>query len=373
MSNTTCTTGTCPCSSDCPCPPYDPDRHPITNCCQCNAVMPPSQGGTGPCDGGTPHDVNTRLSMLDDPYNRGCGCECDDGQTEKSQSGQYEFTLSTVPIFDADGNQVGTKTLRTGVTWVDGECPDARPDFVDCECVCSYDEDPTTCPGYPDTEPDPDPDVCDCICMLTDADCVSRDSTTPIADTESCSCVCDKPPCPANTPSFRASDCSCYCELLDEGGNHSCSGDTPDFDGSKCECYCAITSCPAGEKLAGCACVPCPNSCDGCQSYDADCNCTGCADCDETEFCFREDPSDTEDTCICCGPGLQECGGSCVDTSCPVGQSWDWTTCECGCPNDKVLCNGVCKNPCPEGQSFDANCVCVPDYTQAFLDIAFLP
>jgi len=370
----TCVTHTCTCSLDCSCPAHEPDRHPITNCCQCNAILPPSAFGTGPCGGATPHDVNTRLDLLDAPYNKGCGCECDEGQSDKNGEGQYEYTTIDEPVLDADGNQVGTRTVKIGVQWVDGECPEGTPDFVDCKCICEYDEDPTLCPQYPDEQPNDDPDICECECVLTNADCISRDPTTPVADTGSCTCVCDKPPCPADEPDFDSSDCSCYCSHV---RNDDCPADKPEVDG-QCECYCPVTSCPSGETLntAICECEPCPNSCNGCEVQDADCNCTGCAGCDETEFCFKADPSDTEDTCICCGPGLQECGGSCVDTSCPVGKTWNWADCACECSDpNKVICNGTCKDPCPEGESFDADCVCVPDhyYAQSFLDRTLLP
>ena len=353
----------CDCSPTCGCPdPANPDKD-TDDCCYCKAET------DGCSDPNAPHTLSSIYADLDDPYNKACGCGCDDSTTGKD--GAWDYTTIDEPIYNANGIQVGSRTVKTGKTW-DGDCPDDKPDLIECDCKCGYDWDPGLCVTDYGADYIPDPTPCGCICGLTDADCISRDPATPVADTGSCTCVCNKPPCPAAEPDFDSSDCSCYCSHV---RNNDCPADKPEVDG-QCECYCPVTSCPSGETLntAICECEPCPNSCNGCEVQDADCNCTGCADCDETEFCFKADPSDTEDTCICCGPGLQECGGSCVDTSCPVGQTWNWADCACECDDpNQVICNGTCKDPCPAGETFDANCICVPGYTASFLNIKLLP
>jgi hypothetical protein len=47
-------------------------------------------------------------------------------------------------------------------------------------------------------------------------------------------------------------------------------------------------------------------------------------------------------TCAACPSGQVLCNGSCVSNSCPTGQTFNSSTCQCECPSGQVLCNGSC-------------------------------
>jgi hypothetical protein len=51
--------------------------------------------------------------------------------------------------------------------------------------------------------------------------------------------------------------------------------------------------------------------------------------------------------CAACPPGQVLCSnGSCVSNSCPTGQTFNSSTCQCECPSGQVLCsNGSCGLP----------------------------
>jgi hypothetical protein len=50
--------------------------------------------------------------------------------------------------------------------------------------------------------------------------------------------------------------------------------------------------------------------------------------------------------CAACPPGQVLCNGSCVSNSCPTGQTFNSSTCQCECPSGQVLCsNGSCGLP----------------------------
>ena len=65
--------------------------------------------------------------------------------------------------------------------------------------------------------------------------------------------------------------------------------------------------------------------------------------------------------CAACPSGQVLCNGSCVSTSCPEGQTFNPTSCQCECPSGQVLCsNGSCvSTSCPEGQILNTTtCQC---------------
>lgn len=376
----------CCCPGECPCPnPYKcqqgkwekpPCGVDLLPCCMCNEVCD---------DPDKPHKMWGGYMEECGGMADVCDCECD--PEIAGEIGEWTYTYAPLYTEDADGNRIpipGSEDTSKPLTrdWV-GECPDgvtnspAIPDLIECQCVCRYDYYENLCveENNEDWISDPDPDLCQCKCNLTDADCEARDPAKPTADNEdgNCECICDvtADDCGSGVPDFDSAKCECYCALLDENGDHTCSGDTPDFDPANCECYCAITSCPEGEKLEGCGCVPCPNSCNGCESQDPECNCTGCSDCDDTAYDY--DDGSGELTTVCCGPGLTLCAndGTCVSDQCPDGQSFDASTCECACESGKELCNGTCYDPCTGGASRDSNCNCYGSANSLTLD--FLP
>lgn len=302
------------------------------------------------------------------PYNTGCGsfenkCDCECDPQIGGQIGEWTYTYA--PLLDAEGNPTGQddQSKPTSRTW-DGDCPEHIPDFVNCNCECTYKVDPSTCPNYPDKKPSGNAQKCECECVLTNDICQDRDPTTPVADTSSCRCVCDKPPCPPSEPEFDSSNCSCYCPHI---RNNDCPADKPEVNG-QCECYCPISSCDPGFQLVDCECVPCSNSCEGCQTQNADCSCSGCTDCDFVEQCYL-DETDTE-VCICCPPGAVACGGICTGSSCPVGQQFSYDTCQCECKGSKELCRGKCYDPCGEGETRDSgDCSCYDASASSLLNM----
>jgi Cys-rich repeat protein len=66
--------------------------------------------------------------------------------------------------------------------------------------------------------------------------------------------------------------------------------------------------------------------------------------------------------CEACPSGQVLCNGNCVSNSCPTGQTFNTTTCQCECPSGQVLCNGNCvSNSClaNSGQVFNSStCQC---------------
>jgi Cys-rich repeat protein len=66
--------------------------------------------------------------------------------------------------------------------------------------------------------------------------------------------------------------------------------------------------------------------------------------------------------CAACPSGQVLCNGNCVSNSCPTGQTFNTTTCQCECPSGQVLCNGNCvSNSClaNSGQVFNSStCQC---------------
>jgi hypothetical protein len=379
----------CCCPGSCPCPDGRPTK------CQTGGYWRKGKCGVGPtaveepccfCDveftKDQPHEAWAPFSESCGRFEDKCDRECDPEQA--GEIGEWIYTYAPLYVTDPDGNLVpvpGSEDTSkpTSRTW-NGECPDgvknspALPDLIECKCECRYDYYENLCveENNEDWGSDPDPDICACKCLLTDADCLARDPATPTADTEdgNCECICDVTPddCGSDVPDFDSDKCECYCAKIDENGDHNCSGDTPDFDSANCECYCAITSCPEGEKLEGCECVPCPNSCNGCESQDPECNCTGCSDCDATAYDY--DDGSGESTTVCCPPNTILCqqDGTCVSDDCAVGQSWNSSICECDCDNNKEKCNDTCYDPCEPGETRDEDCKCYDGSSQSLLE-----
>lgn len=351
-----CAGGGC-CSGDCSCPSHKPNRRPLSNCCYCKE----EEDG---CSGDAPTTVSSFMADLDAPYNVGCGCMC--RNDDAGMEGAYVYTTTDVPIYDAEGKQIGTETRNSGKEWEgDSTCPDHIPDLVKCKCVCLIKVNNGPCDE--NFIPDPSDENCDCICGLSDSDCPPSEPT--VSDDCECVCTVESGDCTGGTPDFDPDICECYCAHARDG---DCPADAPEVN-SECECYCPITAddCAAGEQFdsASCSCVPCPNSCSGCQTQDDNCDCLGCAGCNDTQYCFG-DP----ETCICCPEGQVECDGACVDNTCPGGQKFDAATCSCVCSSDgKVICNGKCKDPCPPGEGFDANCNCSAAYASSILNTKLLP
>jgi hypothetical protein len=124
-----------------------------------------------------------------------------------------------------------------------------------------------------------------------------------------------------------ACDCCSTCQECGGAGDDRCCGsichdacpEGKHHDPGTCECVCTST-CPPGQHQN-------PDTC-ACEDLCANVTCSECHTCDP----------DSGDCVVAgdqtaCGTGQVCCGGVCKD--------------DCGCPSDRILCNGVC---CPQNQ-----------------------
>lgn len=112
--------------------------------------------------------------------------------------------------------------------------------------------------------------------------------------------------------------------------------------------------CEACETCQGDQCKPkCPDLCAPCDESTGECKkkdcplCTVCRDgecvpkeCQTCEECFLDECVST------CPPDEECCHDQCVDPTCPPGETFNSSTCQCQCAGQ--MCNGQC---CPEGQN----------------------
>ena len=310
-------------------------------CCMCDPDIKPT---TPHLDTFSPWDESLQTNLIP------CGAVCDPEQA--GQEGEWEYTYGTT-----DG--VEDKGKITGRSWT-GSCPPGKPDSPECDCQCNIKVN-NTCEG--DEIPDPDPEVCGCICGLTEDDCPPN---LPSVDDENCECVCDVADCAAGEV-FNSDICECECPY--DTGEAECTSPTPHRDPDACGCICLppIDCGPACNGLTFdssiCSCAPCASvrpPCPEGEQMDDCCNCVkGCKK-GQTEF------ETAEGDLICCDPGFSECGGACVDTNCKRSQDFDWSACSCVCREPyTATCDGMCRLPCPEGESFNDDCDCAPDYSSS--------
>jgi len=347
-------------------------------CCPCKWDL---EGND--CPAATPHRVPNAEVKMDRPGSGReytftktiCKCECNEELVQQRLNYSIDSCGDKEPYGkDADGNDI--------YQW---RCADATPDWDASTCSCKCDTQESDCTGG---TPSYDAAICSCYCDIerqvckaqkagrnVSADDFCTEESAPSFDAATCSCVCTVDPSSCVAPEkFDADKCECNCGITCDDPAE------PDMDVVSCECYCALANrnppCPLGQVFDAdtCSCGNCnPPSCPGCQTHDLNCKCVGCEDCTDTKHDYGVFP---DNSYICCAQGTNFCMNragvaACYDTNCPVGQYFSYGDCACKCENrQKVICGGKCKDRCPPGESFDANCKC---YDSSLLSIELVP
>lgn len=359
---------------------YLPGIH-NNQCCPCKWDIPGND-----CPEATPHrKPNEEVTLVRPGSGREykftqkyCECICDETQVKS----YLDYRLTGAPCNEKEAYGIDDEN-NVIYQW---RCPDNKPTFdastCSCKCDVSREDCTSAAPEFISAE-------CVCVCPISrivcnlNIDegqyCAQSNPAKPYFDAENCACYCPltDDDCAANQK-VNEDTCECECVLSCPDGDPS----KPDLDSTTCECWCdqeSKTPCASGTTwdAATCSCIPCSGSCNGCETYDDQCNCVGCADCDQVEYIYTD--NNNNDVRLCCHKELRFCVkngvGGCYDTVCPTGQFFAYSKCECTCGNNKVLCTKesgatLCRTPCPSGQSFDSNCEC---YVQSLLNSTLLP